>query len=31
MKIRYTHVTMIEEDNTDNWSEYCKDITGTGE
>jgi len=26
-EIRYTHVTMIEEDNTDNWSEYCHNIS----
>lgn len=28
-EIRYTHVTMIEEDNTDNWSEYCRDAAET--
>jgi len=25
-EIRYTHVTMIEQDSTDNWSEYCRNV-----
>jgi len=30
-EIRYTHVTMIEEDAVDHWGEYCDSINGTCE